>query len=352
MGRPRSRTAPTATTTELYRLGHDVSEQMRLIATPLPGGGRLLTGHVVESELRFTVVLEEAMLSALAVAVALAVFAAWSSARLIQQKLGATVDTAQAVTQGQLDQRVPIDGGGDSFDALGDAINAMLDRIAALMAELKIATDGLAHDLRSPLTRLRATLERALASSENEESRIAVARAIEQGDRLLTMLDTALRITRAEAGLGRDSFVDTDIAAMVEDMVEMYGPVAEDNGFTIEADAPAGLHGAVHRELLGQALANLIDNAMKYGAGHIRVAARTEAGRLTISVTDDGPGIAEAQRPEALRRFGRLDAARSTSGAGLGLSLASAVARLHGGGLGLGDNAPGLCVVLTLDVAA
>lgn len=336
-------------TTELYRLGYEASEQMRLIETALPGGERLLTGHVVENELRFTLLLEEAMLSALALAVALAAFAAWSSARLIDRKLEATVATARAVTEGQLDQRVPIDGGGDAFDALGGAINAMLERIATLMAELKIATDGLAHDLRSPLTRLRATLERALAKSEGDEARLAVGRAIDEGDRLLTMLDTALRISRAEAGLGRDSFVDTDIAAMVEDMVEMYGPVAEDAGFTIEADAPAGLHGAVHRELLGQALANLIDNAMKYGAGHIRVAARAEGPMIRISVADDGPGITEAQRPEALRRFGRLDAARSMSGAGLGLSLAAAVARLHGGALDLQDNAPGLRVVIGFD---
>lgn len=339
-------------TTELYRLGREESEQMRLIETPLRGGGRLLTGHVIENELRFAVVLEEAMLSALALAVALAAFAAWSSARLIQRKLEATVGTAQAVAQGQLDQRVPVDDGGDAFDALGRTINIMLDRIAALMGELKIATDGLAHDLRSPLTRLRATLERALARSENDDARASVARAIDEGDRLLTMLDTALRITRAEAGLGRDSFVQTDIAAMVEDMVEMYGPVAEDNGFTMEAEAPAGLRGFVHRELLGQALANLIDNAMKYGAGHIRVAARDDGGKLAISVADDGPGIPAEQRPEALRRFGRLDAARSINGAGLGLSLAAAVARLHGGGLDLGDNAPGLCVVLTLDKGA
>ena len=338
-------------TTELFRIGRDRSEQMRLIGTGLPGGGRMLTGHVIESELRFTVVLEEAMLSALAVAVALAAFAAWSSAQVIQRKLDATVGTARAVTEGQLDQRVPIDGGGDAFDALGATINAMLDRIAALMTELKIATDGLAHDLRSPLTRLRATLERALARSEGDEAQAAIGRAIDEGDRLLAMLDTALRITRAEAGLGRDSFVDTDISAMVEDMAEMYGPVAEDNGFTIAADAPVGLHGPVHRELLGQALANLIDNAMKYGAGHIRICAARDHGVLSVSVADDGPGIPEEKRPEALRRFGRLDAARSISGAGLGLSLAAAVARLHGGTLDLRDNAPGLRVVLTLGIA-
>ncbi|MHA3791074.1 sensor histidine kinase [Rhizorhabdus wittichii] len=339
----------TAATLDLFRIGHEQSEQIYLVATPLAGGGRLLTGHVVESELRFTVILEEAMVSAFAVAVALAAFAAWSSTRLIHGRLAATVGTARAVAAGHLDRRVPVDGSDDAFDALGIAINAMLDRIAALMAELKIATDGLAHDLRSPLTRLRSTLERALDASEGEEARGAVARAIDEGDRLLTMLDTALRISRAEAGLGRESFVDLDLSAMVEDMVEVYGPLAEDNGFEIVADAPPGITGHVHRELLGQALANLIDNAMKYGAGRIVVAARpTPAGDTVISVGDDGPGIPEAQRPEALRRFGRLDAARSKAGAGLGLALAAAVARLHDGALELHDNGPGLRVELHL----
>jgi len=345
--------ASTSATIDLFRVGHEESEQIYLVATPLAGGGRLLTGHVVESELRFTVILEEAMASAFAMAVALAAFAAWSSARLVHGKLAATVATARAVTAGNLHRRVPVDGSDDAFDALGETINRMLDRIAALMAELKIATDGLAHDLRSPLTRLRSTLERALDASEGEEARAAVARAIDEGDRLLTMLDTALRISRAEAGIGRESFVDTDLSAMVEDMVEVYGPLAEDNGFEIVADAQPGITAHVHRELLGQAIANLIDNAMKYGAGRIVVSAeRSLDGRtILIGVGDDGPGIPAEQRPEALRRFGRLDAARSKAGAGLGLALAAAVARLHDGALELHDNDPGLRVVLRLTSA-
>lgn len=348
---PSMPSSSASATIDLFRIGHEESEQIYLLATPLAGGGRLLTGHVVESELRFTVILEEAMVSAFAVAVALAVFAAWSSARLIHGKLAATVATARAVAAGNLDRRVPVDGSDDAFDALGETINAMLDRIAALMAELKIATDGLAHDLRSPLTRLRSTLERALDASEGEEARTAVARAIDEGDRLLTMLDTALRISRAEAGIGRESFVDVDLSAMVEDMVEVYGPLAEDNGFEIVADAQPAIGGHVHRELLGQAIANLIDNAMKYGAGRIVVSARRAAGGrdIVIGVGDDGPGIPVGQRPEALRRFGRLDAARSKAGAGLGLALAAAVARLHDGRLELHDNGPGLRVELHLN---
>ncbi len=337
-------------TLELFRVGRDESERIYASAVSLDDGARLLVGHVVESELRFTLILEEAMVGGVAVAIALAAFAAWAAARLIHRRLAATVDTARAVTAGDLARRVPVDHSEDVFDALGVTINQMLDRIDALMTELKIATDGLAHDLRSPLTRLRSTLERALEASESDEARGSVARAIDEGDRLLAMLDTALRISRAEAGLGRDQFVAIDLAVMVEDLVEVYGPLAEDNGFEIVADIAGPVPAHVHRELLGQALANLIDNAMKYGAGRITVSARRAVDEAIISVTDQGDGIAETQRTEALRRFGRLDAARSKAGAGLGLALAAAVAHLHGGRLELGDNAPGLRVDLRLHV--
>lgn len=335
-------------TIELFRVGNATPERMRVVATALPDGARLLTGHVIESELQFALVMEDAMLVAFAFAAAMAAFAAWISARLIEARLRRTVATAQAVAAGDLDHRVIDEGGGDAFEALGHAVNAMLDRIAALMTELKVATDGLAHDLRSPLTRLRSTLERALERADSEEARLAVARAVEEGDRLLAMLDTALRISRAEAGLGREAFVDTDVGAMLADVVEMYEPLVEDRGATIRADVPGPVHLPIHRELLSQALANLIDNALKYGGRTIVVGAAARAGGTDIWVADDGPGIAPDRRGEALRRFGRLDAARSESGAGLGLSLASAVARLHGGGIALEDNEPGLVVRLSL----
>ena len=335
-------------TVELYLIGHDSAERMRVIAAALPGGERLLTGHVIEGELRAARVMEEAMLSGLALALLLATTAALVAAALIERRLRATVDTANAVADGALDQRVPQREGGDAFDALARAVNAMLDRIAMLMTELKVATDGLAHDLRSPLTRLRAALDRAVAEADPETARVEIARAMDESDRLLALLDTALRITRAEAGLGREAFVDTDIAALLTDMAEMYGPLAEDRGVTIAADAPAGLHAHAHRELMGQAIANLIDNALKYGAGAILLGAAIDGDRLSITVADRGAGIPPARREDALKRFGRLDAARGASGAGLGLTLAAAVAHLHGGTLTLEDNAPGLLVRLTL----
>ncbi|WP_241491098.1 sensor histidine kinase [Sphingomonas sanguinis] len=337
--------APGSATIEIFRIGHSQPERMRVMATRLPDGSRMLAGHVIESELRVALAMEEAMGVGMAAAIVLAALAAWAAARMIERRLEDTVATAHAVAGGDLSRRVIPNGGDDAFDALAQAVNAMLDRIALLMTELKVATDGLAHDLRSPLTRLRATLDRALAESRDENARVAVGRALEEGDRLLAMLDTALRISRAEAGLGRDAFVDADLAEMVRDVADMFEPLAEDRGMTIRAEGPETLVARVHRELLGQAVANLIDNALKYGAGEITV--RVEPGPVLI-VADDGPGIPEERRDEALKRFGRLDAARTESGAGLGLSLASAVAHLHGGTLALEDNAPGLRVRLTL----
>lgn len=331
-----------AANAELFRIAGSEPEEMRLVATHLPGDAWLLTGHVIESERRFTQLLEEAMTSALAVALALGAFAAWSAARMLDRKVRAVVITAEAVSAGDLDQRVPLEGSGDAFDALGTAINHMLERIGNLVSELKFATDGLAHDLRSPLTRLRSTLERALVAEGDEEARKAVARALEEGDRLLAMLETALQISRAEAGLGRAGFTETDVAALLRDMAEVYGPVAEDLGIAVAVVAPEELSLPVHRELLAQAVANLIDNAMKYGGPSILLSARRTQEGILLAVADDGPGISEEERPIALRRFGKLDSARTRTGAGLGLSLAAVVARLHGGELVLTDNDPGL----------
>ncbi|KQU55676.1 histidine kinase [Sphingomonas sp. Leaf339] len=337
-----------ATTIEIFRIGRDDPERMRVVATALPHGGKLLTGHVVESELRFARAMEEAMAVAMAVALALAGFAGWIAARMIEARLGRTVEVATAVADGDLHRRVAPGGGDDAFEALGAAVNAMLDRIAALVGELKMATDGLAHDLRSPLTRLRVTLERALAAAENEPGRVAVLRAMDEGDRLLTMLDTALRITRAEAGLGREAFTDTDMATLARNVADMFEPLAEDRGMIVTATTPPALIVSAHRELLSQALSNLVDNALKYGAGEVSISVEDGVEAVAIIVADDGPGIPADRREDALRRFGRLDAARAESGAGLGLSLVAAVAHLHGGTLTLGDHAPGLAARLTI----
>jgi signal transduction histidine kinase len=245
---------------------------------------------------------------------------------------------------------VPADGSRDALATLGVAINGALERVETLMTELRMATDGLAHDLKSPLTRMRVVLERAATRVDDPAALDSLDRALAEADRLFALVQTALSITRAEAGIGRESFVAIDLAAELEGIAEMYAPLVEDAGRTLSVAVEAKpTMVAVHRELLAQALGNLVDNSLKYGAGSITVALRARgADAIELDVADRGPGIPAARHGDALRRFGRLDDARSGTGAGLGLSLAAAVARLHGGTLRLGDAGPGLVVTMML----
>jgi signal transduction histidine kinase len=224
----------------------------------------------------------------------------------------------------------------------------MLDRIEHLVEELRLTTDGLAHDLRSPLVRLRARGEQALAKAETPASQAAIEAMLKEADALLRMLATMLEISRAEAGLGRDTIAAVDLAGLARDVVEMYEPLAEERGLPITYRGEGTLIWAANRELLAQALANLVDNALNYGAGRIEVAATMQGECACLSVSDEGVGIPGERREEAVRRFGRLDPARSREGAGLGLALVNAIARMHGGRLSLSDNRPGLLVTIEL----
>jgi signal transduction histidine kinase len=334
----------------LYRMDRDNPERMGVLATRMPDGTHLLVGHVIEGDLRTRRLFGEAMVAALVLAIPLALLGAMVATRVVTTRVERIAETARAVGSGDLSRRVPIEDEDDrdAFAALARAINLMLARIETLVSELRVVTDSLAHDLRSPLTRLRATIERATRETADEGALIALDRAGIEAEALLSMLATALQISRAEAGIGRDRFVATDIGRMIGDLAEMYGPLAEEKGFALVTEGQGAA--VVHRELLGQAIANLVDNALKYAApgGTIRLSARHPAGDLVVSVDDDGPGIPESDRAEALRRFGRLDPARSAGGAGLGLALAAAVARLHDGTIELRDNGPGLSVRITL----
>lgn len=334
----------------LYRTSSQRPEPMGLIATSLPGGEFLLTGHVIDGSVRLKNLNREAMIGALLLTIPLALLLAVLLGRMINARVGRIAATAEAVGGGDLTHRVTLDGSGDSFDALGHGVNAMLDRIETLVGELRIVTDGLAHDLRSPITRLKSTLERAIIDTHDPVALGALEKVSVEAETLLAMLSTALQISRAEAGIGRDRFVETDVPAMLADLVELYGPVAEEQGMVLSCNTPGELTVSLHRELIGQALGNLIENAIKYAQGGRKIALAAIPARdgVTLSIADDGPGIPEARRSEALKKFGRLDPARTISGSGLGLSLAEAVARLHGGDMALEDNAPGLRVVLTI----
>jgi signal transduction histidine kinase len=207
----------------------------------------------------------------------------------------------------------------------------MLDRIGGLLGELRAVTDSIAHDLRSPLTRMRARIDRAMETDDTATLRAAIEGVSREADALLAMLASALEISRMEAGIGQDRLVRTDLGAMLADLGELYEPLVDEQGRGLTVCVAAPLSAPVHRELLGQALANLIDNALKYGAGAMTLFLRAETGMAVIGVSDEGPGISPAREAEAQRRFGRLHSARGIAGAGLGLSLVAAVARMHGG---------------------
>jgi signal transduction histidine kinase len=320
---------------DLYTVGSERPERFGVVSVRLPGGQRLLAGHRIEGSAQFTRTVEDALLTALLMALPLAAAGAWFVVYMIDRRIAGITATAQEVRAGDFGRRVALDGSGDSFDQLGKTINAMLDRIEALMSEMRLLTDSMAHDLRSPLTRLRARVDRAATSGDSEVMQGAIEGIGKEADQLLGMLSTTLEISRAEAGIGRERFVDVDLSTMLADLVELYEPVAEDTGRAISLRVEEGVHLAVHRELLGQAVSNLIDNALKYGSGAIVVRLAGKEGGAIIAVSDEGEGIAPDRQQQALRRFGRLDPARSTSGAGLGLSLVSAVAQLHGGAIAL-----------------
>ena len=336
---------------DLYRIGHDRPERMVVSGQALAAGVRLLTGNVIDDDLALTEIVEEAMLGAALLAIPLALLGAIVAARVVDAQIERIARTVHAVAAGDLTQRVPMVGAEDAFEILSREVNAMLDRIERLVGELRLVTDGLAHDLRSPLTRLRATLDRASAATGDPVALAALDTVGHEAETLLRMLTTALEISRAEAGIGRAERVDTDVVALIEDLAELYGPLVEEGGQRLVCSVPPVLHHPLHRALVGQAIANLVDNALKYGGagGAITLSAAAEgADSIRISVSDEGAGIAPTDRAEALRRFGRLDPARHVDGAGLGLSLVAAVARLHDGVMRLEDNAPGLRVVLLL----
>lgn len=310
---------------------------------------RLMVGYSLAERTRLLRSLGDALLGAFAVALLLATSGAWALSRFIGNRVREMADAASAVAAGDLSQRVRMSGDHDPFDDLAAALNAMLLRIEGLVGEMRIVTDSLAHDLRSPLTRMKARIERAVADPDANAARTALEGIAIEADALLHLVTLALEVSRAEAGIGREAQTRVDVAAIVRDIAEMYGPLAEDAGVALSVSVPEELPLCVHRQFLSQALANLVDNVLKYaGARSLRLSASAEQRGVRIEVVDDGRGIAPENRARALARFSRLDSARSTPGSGLGLSLAAAVAHMHGGTLCLEDAKPGLRVVLDL----
>src|SRR6516162_3040592 len=304
----------------------------------LPAGFRLLVGRDLEERERLHDIVIAAGRWSLAVVIVLGVAGGFFVTRRVLKRVDAMTETTRQIMDGDLTGRLPVAGTGDELDRLATNLNAMLERIEALMHGLKEVSDNIAHDLKTPLTRLRNRFE--------------------ESEALIRTFNALLMIARAESGQARDGMTEFDAAEIARGVGELYEPLADDKGILLKVEAPAAapVHG--NRELVSQALANLVDNAIKYGApdggrvngadGEIVVTAVGESDRILLAVADSGRGIPAADRGRAVERFVRLEQSRSQPGSGLGLSLASAVARLHGGELKLEDNHPGLKTVISL----
>ncbi len=324
------------------------------------GGFHLLVGRDLEEREQLYAIVSNAGRWSFALVVVLGLAGGFFVSRRVLSRIDAMTGTAQAIMAGDFAGRLPVAGTGDEIDRLADNVNAMLDRIVALMRGLSEVSDNIAHDLKTPLTRLRNRCEQALRSSNSEaEYRAALESTIDKSDDLIRTFDALLMIARAKSGHSRDNMSDFDAAEIARDVGELYEPLAEEKGLELRVDAAGTAPVRGNRELVSQALANLIDNAIKYAAedsagklngkpAEILVKAGNEGERIVLTVEDHGPGIPAADRGRVVERFVRLEKSRSEPGSGLGLSLASAVARLHGGELKLEDNEPGLRSIIAL----
>lgn len=324
----------------------------------LPGGFRLLVGRDTEERDRLRAVIGRAFGTSLAAIVLLGVIGGWLAASRILRRVDAMTQTTRAIMAGDLDGRLHVAGNGDELDRLASSLNLMLERIGELMRGMREVSDNIAHDLKTPLTRLRNRADDALRrASTPAELRAALEAVIDEGDGLIRIFNALLMIARLEAGSARETMAPLDLGATARGVGDLYEALAEDQGFTLSVQAQDELIVEANREMIGQALANLVDNALKYGGptgggpGHIAVAVSRTDDRARVAVSDNGPGIPEAERERVLGRFVRLEQARSQPGFGVGLSLVNAVVRLHRGSLRLVDNGPGLRVEISLPLA-
>jgi signal transduction histidine kinase len=322
----------------------------RIYMLSLPDGARLLVGRDVKQRLELRELVADAVLYGSGLAILLAAFGGGLVRRLLQSRLAPVADTAAAIGHGDLSRRVPLSGADDDFDRLAETLNAMLDRIGGLMDGVREVSNAIAHDLRTPLTRLRGRLEEALGSGDLASLRAAVERGIVDLDGIIGVFHALLRIAEIEAGARRSAFARLDLAAVLADAADLYGAAADERGLHFDVALPPSLAMVGDRDMLLQAVANLLDNAIKFTphGGRVRLAAERSGQELLVSVTDTGPGIRDAEIMRVTERFYRAEASRGAPGSGLGLALVQAVAHLHGGSLTLESLEPGLRATLRL----
>jgi signal transduction histidine kinase len=320
----------------------------------LPDGYHLLVGRDVQVRVQLGNLLTDALIWAVAIVLAMATAGAVIVRSLFRRTVANVSATAAAIAGGDFAQRVKVSGRGDEFDQLAEVINDMLDRIGRLMDGVRQVSNAIAHDLRTPITRARARLEEAARTAvSSADLHAAIDRATIDLDGIVTVFQALLRIAEIEAGSRRASFQRVDLVTALEGVADLYGAVAEEKGVSLAVAHPRQLEVNGDAALIQQAVANLVDNAVKFSPdnGTVRLSAALDGRRIRLTVTDQGPGIPEEDRARATERFYRGDTARGTPGTGLGLALVQAVAYLHGGVLRLEDARPGLRAVLDLPYA-
>lgn len=314
----------------------------------LPGGFRLLVGRDIEERIEFAAIIRRAIAFAIVLVALLALGSYLIVSRRILGKIDGIARSGRAIVAGDLAERLPTDGSGDEFDRLAASLNAMLDRIAQLDAGLRDVSDNIAHDLKTPLTRMRNRIEEELRRrrADDPETEALLEGVIAESEDLIRTFDALMMIARVESVSTESRIERADVMEIARDMAELYEPVAEEAGARLEVDAPGRLEAPINRELVRPMVANLLDNAIKHGTKAaepvIRLSVAREAEAVAIEVADNGPGIAPEDRARVTARFVRLERSRSAPGAGLGLSLVKAVVSYHGGTLTLGDAGPGL----------
>ena len=343
------------------RVGEGASAQehtVRAFHVELTGEYELLVGRDVQGLRLFRQVIVTTLYWALALALLLGLGGGYLLSRNFLRRVDAITEASHTIMAGDFSQRMPTTGSGDELDRLGSSLNDMLSQIERLMIGMKDVTSNVAHDLKTPLTRMKARVEAALRSASKTEYHAALSQTIEECDGLLRTFNALLSIAQAESGHQRQTLEMLNVSEILQDVVELYEPISEEAGGTMTLQFDEGLQVLGNRQLLAQAVSNLIDNAMKYGEGknktaaHISVQGKIEKNMVYISVADRGSGIPAKDLTRVRDRFVRLDESRSKPGNGLGLSLVSSVMTLHGGKLVLEDNGPGLRAVLSLPYAA
>jgi signal transduction histidine kinase len=314
----------------------------------LQGNFQLLVARDVRDLSAIEDTLQNTLLYALGLTTFFGVIGGAMISRAVLSRLNEINQTSQEIMQGDLSHRIPIRGSRDELDELAANLNAMLGQIEGLMTGMREVADNIAHDLRTPLSRLRNRLEGAMMEHDTpDETKIALERAIEEADGLIATFNSLLLIAEAESGAHRDTLVPMDLRDVVRDVTDLYEPVAEERGINLKVRAEEPVRVRGNASLMARAAANLVDNALKYTprGGRVEVMAGVSDGREErpwIQVSDTGPGIPPEDREKVLDRFVRLERSRSKPGSGLGLSLVAAVAHMHGAQLELSDNRPGL----------